>query len=95
MAVPQVVVGDSTTTVVITAAWHPTSADETQARDLTLSYVDVWDPPLIPPAPFYRKPALSRISAMRSCSAVGRRPASGSCPSSRTVVSARPGMRGA
>jgi hypothetical protein len=39
--------------------------------------------------------ALSRISAMRSCSAVGRRPARGSCPSSRTVVSARPGMRGA
>src|SRR5947207_10598988 len=31
---------------------------------------------------------------MRSCSAVGRRPASGSCPSSRTVVSARPGIGG-
>src|SRR5437763_13735089 len=39
----------------------------------------------------YAKPALSRISASRSCSAAGTRPASGSWPSRRIVVSARDG----
>src|SRR4029077_10442792 len=39
----------------------------------------------------YAKPALSRISASRSCSAAGTRPASGSCPSRRIVVSASDG----
>ena len=43
----------------------------------------------------YAKPALSRISASRSCSATGTRPASGSCPSRRIVVSASDGTRGA
>ena len=42
-----------------------------------------------------RSPAPSRISATWSCSAVGKRPASGSCPSRRIVVSASAGMRGA
>src|SRR3954470_3124432 len=41
----------------------------------------------------YAKPALSRISASRSCSAAGTRPASGSCPSRRIVVSASDGTR--
>src|SRR5262249_33586737 len=39
--------------------------------------------------------ALSRISASRSCSAAGTRPASGSCPSRRIVVSASDGTAGA
>src|SRR5205823_2349742 len=43
----------------------------------------------------YAKPALSRISASRSCSEAGTRPASGSCPSRRIVVSASDGTRGA
>src|SRR5262249_19340438 len=40
----------------------------------------------------YAKPALSRISARRSCSAAGTLPARGSCPSRRIVVSARDGI---
>src|SRR5262245_11120429 len=43
----------------------------------------------------YAKPALSRISASRSCSAAGTRPASGSWPSRRIVVSTSDGTRGA
>src|SRR5215475_1685387 len=43
----------------------------------------------------YAKPALSRISARRSCSDAGTRPASGSCPSRRIVVSASDGTAGA
>src|SRR6059058_6055671 len=43
----------------------------------------------------YANPALSRISASRSCSATGTRPASGSWPSRRIVVSASDGTRGA
>src|SRR5262245_64446680 len=43
----------------------------------------------------YVKPALSRISASRSCSAAGTRPASGSWPSRRIVVSTSDGTRGA
>src|SRR5439155_24402782 len=43
----------------------------------------------------YAKPALSRISASRSWSATGTRPASGSCPSRRIVVSASDGTAGA
>src|SRR5207253_791399 len=39
----------------------------------------------------YAKPAWSRISASRSCSAAGTRPASGSWPSRRIVVSASDG----
>src|SRR5215467_9695049 len=42
----------------------------------------------------YAKPALSRTSASRSCSAAGTRPASGSCPSRRMVVSTSDGTSG-
>ncbi len=60
MPIPQV----STTLakVIVTASPHPTSTDETQPRDLTDAYVEVWAPSYYPSNPWDKKPDPSRLN---------------------------------